>query len=59
MFIAYAVIGVLLAPVLLISAKTKLSHDKRLVDGLTALGVPLGMFPFLASCEIAAARRAG
>jgi hypothetical protein len=25
------------------------------VDGLTGIGVPLGLFPFLASCEIAGA----
>jgi Flp pilus assembly protein TadB len=55
LFIAYAVIGVLLALVLLVSARAKLTHDKRLVDGLTGIGVPLGMFPFLAACEIAGA----
>jgi Flp pilus assembly protein TadB len=54
-FIAYAVVGVLLALVLLFSARAKLTRDKRLVDGLTGLGVPLSMFPFLATCEIAGA----
>jgi DoxX-like family len=55
LFIAYAVIGVLLAAALLASARAKLTYNKRLVEGFTALGVPLGMFPFLASCEIAGA----
>ena len=55
MFIAYAVIGVLLALVVLASAYAKLTHNKGVVDGLTGIGVPLGMFPFLASCEIAGA----
>lgn len=52
MFTACVVIAVLLALVLLFSAKAKLTHGKRVVDGLTALAVSLGMFPFLASCEI-------
>ncbi|MCW2917279.1 MAG: putative integral rane protein [Actinomycetia bacterium] len=55
MFIAYAVVGVLLALVLLASARAKLTQDKRVVDGLTGIGVPLSMFPFLATCEIAGA----
>jgi hypothetical protein len=40
---------------LLISAHTKLTRNQQLVDGLTSLGVPLGMFPFLTACEIAGA----
>ena len=55
MFIAYAVTGVLLALVLATSARAKLTHDKRVVDSLTGAGVPLGMFPFLAACEVAGA----
>ena len=55
MFIAYVVIAVLLALVLLASARAKLTRDKRVVDSLTGIGVPLGLFPFLASCEIAGA----
>ncbi|MDX6434103.1 MAG: hypothetical protein QOE54_6469 [Streptosporangiaceae bacterium] len=55
MFIAYAVTGVLLALLVVVSARAKLTRDKRLVDGLTGIGVPLGMFPFLAVCEIAGA----
>jgi hypothetical protein len=52
---AYAVVGVLLALVLLASAGAKLTHQKRIVDGLNGIGVPLGMLPFLASCEIGGA----
>jgi hypothetical protein len=55
MFIAYAVVGVLLALALLVSAAAKLRRVPQLVDGLTSLGVPLGLFPFLAACEIAGA----
>jgi hypothetical protein len=54
-FISFAVVAVLLAVVLLSSARAKLTRDKRVVDSLTGAGVPLGMFPFLASCEIAGA----
>ncbi|WP_113700881.1 DoxX family protein [Nonomuraea lactucae] len=55
MFIAYAVVAVLLALVLLASAYAKLTRDKRVVDGLTGVGVPLRLFPVLAACEIAGA----
>jgi hypothetical protein len=55
MSLAYAIVGVLLALAVLVSAASKLTRNKQLVDGLTALGVPLGMFPFLAACEIAGA----
>ena len=55
MFIAYAIVGVLLALMLLASAAAKLTRNKAVVDGLTGIGVPLTMFPFLASCEIAGA----
>jgi hypothetical protein len=55
MFIAYAVVGSLLALAALASGYGKLSRKKQIVDGLTWLGVPLGMFPFLATCEIAGA----
>jgi hypothetical protein len=53
LFVAYAVTTALLALVLLPSAAAKFARNKRIVDGLGNLGVPLGMFPFLASCEIA------
>lgn len=55
MSLAYVITGVVLALVLLVSARAKLTRDERLVDGLTGLGVPLKMFPFLAACEIAGA----
>jgi hypothetical protein len=55
MFVAYAIVGVLLALALLVSATAKLRRVPQLVDGLTGLGVPLGLFPFLAACEIAGA----
>jgi hypothetical protein len=44
-----------LALMLLASAYAKLTRDKRIVDGLPGLGVPLGLLPFLATCEIAGA----
>jgi uncharacterized membrane protein YphA (DoxX/SURF4 family) len=54
MFIAYAVIAVLLALGLLPSAWTKLTRQERVVQTFTGqLGVPLGLYPFLAACEIA------
>jgi hypothetical protein len=55
MFVAYAVIAVLLAIGLLPSAWTKLTRDERVVQTFTGLGVPLGLYPFLAACEIAGA----
>jgi Flp pilus assembly protein TadB len=55
LFIAYTVIAVLLTLALVPSAYAKLTKNKRIVDGLTGIGVPLGIFPFLASCEIAGA----
>jgi hypothetical protein len=55
MFIAYDIVGILLALLLLASAAAKLRRLPRLVEGLTSLGVPLGLFPFLAACEIAGA----
>jgi hypothetical protein len=45
MSVTYDIVGVLLALVLLASAGGK----------LTGIGVPPGMFPFLAACEIAGA----
>jgi hypothetical protein len=55
MFVAYTVIAVLLTLALLASATAKLRRVPQLVAGLTGLGVPLGLFPFLAACEIAGA----
>ncbi|MCW2877262.1 MAG: putative integral rane protein [Sphaerisporangium sp.] len=56
MFIAYAVIAVLLALALLPSAWAKLTRQERAVQTFTEqLGVPLRLYPFLAACEIAGA----
>ena len=56
MFIAYAVIAILLTVALLPSARLKLIRDTRIVAAFTdRLGVPVGLYPFLAACEIAGA----
>ncbi len=55
MFIAYAVVGSLLALALLGSASAKLARNAQIVAGLSGIGVPLGLFPFLATCEAAGA----
>ncbi|MEU8624946.1 DoxX family protein [Streptomyces sp. NPDC048669] len=55
MSLAYAIVGIVLALIVLFSAYAKLTRDQKLVDGLTGLGVPLRMFPALAACEIAGA----
>ncbi|MCO6007206.1 DoxX family protein [Actinoallomurus purpureus] len=55
MFLSYAIVGILLAVVLLLSASGKLTRNEKIVEGITGIGVPLGMFPFLAACEIAGA----
>ncbi|MCX4676088.1 DoxX family protein [Streptomyces sp. NBC_01433] len=55
MSLAYLIVGIVLALMLLVSARAKLTRNQQLVDGLTGLGVPLKMFPFLAACEIAGA----
>jgi hypothetical protein len=55
MSLAYGIAGIVLALLLLISAYAKLTRSQQIVDSLTGIGVPLGMFPFLACCEIAGA----
>jgi hypothetical protein len=55
MSLAYGIVGIALGLMVLFSAYAKLTRNQQLVDGLTGLGVPLGMFPFLAACEIAGA----
>jgi len=55
MFIAYAVVGSLVALALLAFGYPKVIRSKRIVDSLTGLGVPVGMVPFLAACEITGA----
>ena len=55
MFIAYAVIAVVLAALLAMSARAKLVKEEKVTKGITGLGVPLSWFPFLAACEAAGA----
>jgi hypothetical protein len=55
MSLAYDIVGIALGLMVLLSAYAKLTRNQQLVDGLTGLGVPLGLFPFLAACEIAGA----
>jgi DoxX-like family len=55
MFIAYAVIAVVFALILAISARGKLVQDERIVTTITGVGYPLRGFPLLAACEIAGA----
>jgi hypothetical protein len=55
MFIAYAVLVVLLSLALLGSAVGKLTKQQKVVDSLTGVGVPASWFPLLAAAEIAGA----
>jgi DoxX-like family len=55
MSIAYGVVAVVLAGLLLASAASKLARPTSVVEFYTGIGVPLGMLPFLAACEIAGA----
>jgi hypothetical protein len=55
MSITYAIVGILTALILLLSAYAKLTRNARIVEGMTSIGIPLSMFPFLAACEIAGA----
>jgi hypothetical protein len=56
MFTAYAVVGVVLAVILVASGGAKLTKQPRVVEGITeAVGVPLSWYPALASAEIAGA----
>ncbi|WP_329102294.1 DoxX family protein [Micromonospora sp. NBC_01699] len=52
MSIAYVVLAILLSAMLLMSARGKLTKDERVVQGLTAAGVPLNWYPPLAIIEI-------
>jgi uncharacterized membrane protein YphA (DoxX/SURF4 family) len=54
-FVAYAIVAVLLAVILLGSAAAKLTRYEQVVTTLTGVGVPIEWFPRLASLEIAAA----
>jgi hypothetical protein len=53
MFVAYCIVGVLLAVALLGSASAQLARNKVIVANMTNLGVPLTSIPWLASCLIA------
>ena len=55
MFLAYLIVSIVLALMLVASAWAKLTRDERVVTGVTGLGVPLRWFPFLAACEVAGA----
>jgi DoxX-like family len=53
LFIAYTVVGVLLALGVLASATAQLTGNKVVLANLVHLGLPLSIIPFLASCLIA------
>jgi hypothetical protein len=53
MFLAYAVVGILLAFGVLASAAAQIARNKVILQNLVHLGIPLGMLPFLATCLIA------
>jgi hypothetical protein len=53
MFVACAVVSVLLSVILVGSGAAKLTRAARVVDTLTGIGVPIGWFPWLATAEIA------
>ncbi|GAA1613424.1 DoxX family protein [Actinoplanes couchii] len=55
MFIATAVVSVLLAAILVVSARGKLVRDPRQVETLTRVGVTDRALPLLAAAEIAGA----
>ena len=55
MFIAYAIVALLLAAILLASSAAKLTRKEQIVTGLTSIAVPLEWFPRLASLEIVGA----
>lgn len=56
MYIAYAVLAVVLSALLTMSARAKLTGDERIIEGIvTKLGVPQRMLPVLAGFELAGA----
>ena len=56
MFVAYAILAILLALMLVFSARSKLVKNEQVVEIIhSKVGVPMTMFPFLAACEIAGA----
>jgi DoxX-like family len=52
MFIAYTVVGILLAFGVLGSATAQVTGNKVVIENLVHLGLPPGIRPFLASCLI-------
>ncbi|SFI90331.1 DoxX family protein [Amycolatopsis sacchari] len=55
MTVAYVAVAVLLSIALVGSGIAKLTRAEQVVTSLTGIGVPLGLFPFLATCEFAGA----
>ncbi|MFJ8546083.1 DoxX family protein [Streptomyces sp. NPDC093586] len=55
MFIAYAVLAVLMSAVLLVSAGAKTLRTQRLTAQMTALGLPEGILPLLVVAQVAGA----
>ncbi len=55
MFTGYIVVAALLAAVLLLSGRGKLTRDEKVTAGLQRANVPLNWFPPLAALEIAGA----
>ena len=56
MFVALMIVGVLLSVMCVASASLKLNKDERAVAGIGGtVGVPLRLFPVLASLELAGA----
>ena len=54
-FVAYAIVALLLGLILLGSAAAKITRNEQVVTTLTGVGVPIEWFPRLAALEIAAA----
>jgi hypothetical protein len=55
MYVAYAIVAVVLALGLVASGALKLIKQPQIIEGIHALGVPLKWFPVLGSLEIAGA----
>lgn len=55
MYLAYLIVSIVLALMLVASAWAKLTRDDRVTTGITGLGVSLRWFPYLAACEVAGA----
>jgi hypothetical protein len=53
MFVTAVVLSVVLGCGAALSGLVKLRRDPRVVEGMSALGVPLGWFPFLGTAEVA------